>query len=114
MEKHDHSALIRKLLDCMLACENCAAACLQEDDVKDMTRCISLDWDCADISAQAARLLQRNSEIGHQYLVLCEEICWMCADECGKHECEHCKQCAKACITCAEACHEHHERITQD
>lgn len=114
MENHDHSALIRKLLDCMLACENCATACLQEDDVKNMVGCISLDRDCADICAQAARLLQRNSPIAHQYLVLCEEICRMCSDECGKHEHDHCRKCAEACRICAEACHAHHQPITQD
>jgi hypothetical protein len=114
MENHDHRALIGKLLDCMLACENCAASCLKEDDVKDMTRCISLDWDCAGVCIQAAQLLQRNSEIAHQYLLLCEEICRMCADECGKHDHDHCRQCAEACRVCAEACHEHHQPITQD
>ena len=114
MENHDHSALIKKLLDCMLSCENCATACLLEDDVKDMTRCISLDRDCADICDQGARLLQRNSVIGHQYLVICEEICRMCADECGKYDYDHCKRCAEACLICAEACHAHHEPITQD
>lgn len=114
MENHDHSALIKKLFDCVLACENCATACLHEDDVKDMARCIALDRDCADICAQAARLLQRNSAIGHQYLVICEEICRMCGEECGKHEHDHCKQCAEACMTCADACHVHHEPVTQD
>lgn len=114
MENHDHSALIKKLFDCALACENCAAACLQEDDVKYMTRCIALDGDCADICVLAARLLQRNSAIAHQYLVICEEICRMCAEECGRHNHEHCQRCAEACRVCAEACHEHHQPITQN
>lgn len=114
MENHDHSALIQKLVACMLACENCASACLREDNVKDMVRCISLDRDCADICAQSARLLQRNSEIAHQFLVLCEEICRMCGDECGKHQHDHCQKCAAACKECAEACHAHHQPITQD
>jgi hypothetical protein len=114
MENHDHTALIQKLLNCALACENCAVECLHEEDVKDMARCIELDWDCADICFQAARLLKRKSEIGHQYLVLCEEICRMCSDECGKHDNDHCRQCAEACIVCAEACHEHHQPIAQD
>jgi hypothetical protein len=114
MENHDHTALIQKLLDCALACENCAAKSLHEEDVANMTRCIALNWDCADICIQAARLLKRNAEIGHQYLVLCEEICRMCGDECGKHDYGHCRQCAEACIVCAEACHMHHEPITQD
>lgn len=114
MKNHDHSALIQKLLDCALACENCAAACLLEDNVVAMTKCISLDGDCADICIQAARLLQRNSDIGHQYLVLCEEICRMCGAECGKHDHDHCRHCAEACNICAEACHAHHQPITQD
>jgi hypothetical protein len=114
MENHDHTALIQKLLDCVLACENCATACLGEEDVKHMADCIKLDRDCADICAQAARLLKRNSVIAHQYLVLCEEICRFCGDECAKHQHDHCQQCAAACHECAEACHEHHQLITQD
>ena len=114
MKNHDHSALIQKLLDCAFACEHCATACLQEDDVAMMANCIKLDRDCADICIQSARLLQRNSDIAHQFLVLCEDICRMCGDECGKHQHDHCQQCAEACRICAEACHAHHEPITQD
>lgn len=114
MENHNHQALIQKLLDCALACEHCATACLNEQDVTSMAACIKLDRDCADICLQAARLLQRESAIGHQYLVICEEICRMCGDECAKHEHEHCRQCARACVVCADACHEHHQPVTQD
>ncbi|MFS2189122.1 four-helix bundle copper-binding protein [Mucilaginibacter sp. P25] len=114
MQNHDHRVIIQKLLDCALACEHCATACLHEEDVKMMANCISLDRDCADICVQGARLLQRDSVIAHQYLVLCEEICRLCAAECGKHQHDHCQECAKACIDCAEACHAHHEPITQD
>lgn len=114
MENHDHSALIKKLLACVKACENCATACLNEQEVKPMVRCISLDRDCADICSQTARLLERRSEIAHQYLLLCEEICRMCAEECGMHDHQHCQRCAAACRECAEACREHHQPITQD
>jgi hypothetical protein len=113
MLHENHQKLIQKLIDCALSCENCATLCLKEENVSMMSCCISLDRDCADICTQAARLLKRDSEIGHQYLLLCEEICRMCGDECGKHEHEHCKECAQACKICADACHEHHELITQ-
>jgi hypothetical protein len=113
MKNHDHSALIQKLLDCVLACENCAAACLQEPDVAMMAGCIKLDRDCADICAQGARLLQRSSDIAHQFLVLCEEICRLCSAECGKHQHDHCEHCARVCLDCAQACHAHHEPVTQ-
>jgi len=36
MQNHDHTALIEKLIACVMACENCATACLQEENVKDM------------------------------------------------------------------------------
>lgn len=113
-QQHNHQALIQQLLECALACEHCATSCLQEEDVKMMAPCIKLDRDCSDICVQAARLLQRESDIAHQYLLLCEEICRMCGEECSKHEAEHCQQCAAACKACAEACHAHHTPITQD
>ncbi len=114
MEQHNHQALIQTLLNCVSACEHCATACLQEEDVKMMANCIRLDRDCADICTQAVRLLQRDSNIAHQYLLLCEEICRLCADECGRHDAEHCRKCAEDCRACAEACHAHHQPITQD
>ena len=114
MENQNHQALIQKLLNCALACEHCASSCLKEQHVAMMVRCISLDRDCADICLQAARLLQRNSEIAMQYLVLCEKICRLCAEECNKHQDDHCKKCAEACIQCADACHQHHQPVTQE
>ena len=114
MENYDRKTLIQTLWDCVTACENCATACLHEQDVQSMVRCISLDRDCADICSQGARLLARNSEVAYQYLVICEGICRMCAHECSMHPQEHCQKCAEACFICAEACHEHHQPLTQD
>lgn len=114
MENNNYQGLIQKIMDCVLACEHCATACLAEPEVQKMVPCIKLDRDCADICTLAARLLQRNSVIARQYLLLCEEICRLCGDECARHETEHCQKCAEACHTCAEACHAHHTPITQD
>ncbi len=107
---HKHSELIQMLNDCVAACEACSVACLEEPDL--MSRCIELDRDCADICALGARLLQRNSEISHIYLAICEEACRECADECVKHDSDHCKACADVCERCAEACHAHHGNVT--
>ena len=108
---HPHSALIQELINCALSCEKCMAACLDESDVSMMAHCIELDRDCADICFLAAKLLQRDSEVGHKFLLICEEICRLCAEECNKHEHEHCKVCADACEKCAEACHSHHGEV---
>ncbi|MBA9078847.1 MULTISPECIES: four-helix bundle copper-binding protein [Rufibacter] len=99
---------IRPVLDalqeCILACEHCASSCLQEDNVKMMAGCISLDRDCADICRLTAAFLARGSEHGKHLLKECIEICQKCGDECAQHDAEHCKQCAEACYRCAEAC----------
>ena len=114
MENQQEKDLEQLLMDCTMACEYCAYACLQEADMKKMSNCIALDRDCADICTLAARLIRRNSAIATQYLLLCEEICRMCATECRKHDHDHCQQCADACLACAEACHANHEPIRQD
>lgn len=107
-------ALIETLNDCGAVCEMCATACLREENVKILAKCIELDRDCADICRTAAALLRRDSTIAHQYLLLCEEICRMCAKECMKHtSMRHCKECGEECLRCAEACHELHEPILQ-
>ena len=44
-----NQSLLDALNACIAACEHCATACLKEEDVKMMVRCISIDRDCADI-----------------------------------------------------------------
>ncbi len=41
---------------CADACDICSAACLHEDDIKMMARCVALDTDCAQICRTAAAL----------------------------------------------------------
>jgi len=114
METQQYRELIQKLLDCVSACDHCATASLQEENAAHLADCIRLTRDCADICSQSDRLLQRDSEIALQFLLLCEEICRKCAEECSKHDHEHCQKCAEVCIACADVCHNHHEPITQD
>lgn len=107
--------IIRNLLNCVAECEHCLTACLNEADITPFKRCIALIRDCIDICSQTDRLLQRDSEIAYQFLVLCEEVCRKCAEECKKHaHHEHCRRCAEVCLACAHICHEHHEPILQD
>jgi hypothetical protein len=101
-----NQSLLDALNACIAACEHCATACLQEDDVKRMVRCISLDRDCADVCALTARLVARASGHAEQLLRECAEICKACGDECEQHAAhmEHCRACAEACRRCEEAC----------
>ena len=87
-----------------MTCNQCAAACLQEQDVKMMAHCIALDMDCAQLCATAAAMMARGSEHARAVCAVCADICQACGDECAKHDMEHCRQCAKACYHCAEEC----------
>lgn len=89
---------------CAIECEHCATACLHEDNVKMMARCIELDRTCAGICSYAARQMAADSEFADRICALCAEICEACGDECAKHPVDHCQRCAEACHRCAEAC----------
>jgi hypothetical protein len=101
-----NQTLLDALNACIAACEHCATACLQEQDVQMMARCISLDRDCADVCALTARLVARGSEHAAHLLRECAEICRLCAEECEKHgaHSQHCQECAEACRRCEQAC----------
>ena len=86
---------------CITACERCAAACLREQDVNMMARCISLTRDCADICALSSRLVTRDSEYAAQLAPVRAAVCQACADECGHHAHRYCQECTEACRRCA-------------
>ncbi len=96
--------LIQTLKDCSAECNHCYSACLQEDDVKMMAKCIQLDRNCADICDMTASWLASGSELSDKLKKLCSEVCNACAEECEKHSHEHCKRCAEMCRKCSEAC----------
>jgi hypothetical protein len=82
----------------------CSSACLHEQDVKMMARCIALDIDCAQLCRLAAGAMARGSEVSALICNACAAICDMCAEECGKHQMQHCQDCANACRRCATEC----------
>lgn len=96
--------LLMKLSTCAAACEACMDACLDEDNLEMMVDCIRTDRDCAKICRMAAGFVASHSEFAGAVLTLCEDVCESCAEECDKHEHDHCKRCAAACRECAEAC----------
>lgn len=109
-----HSKSVTACLDacvaCEIACVTCVDACLSDAQVTQLTKCIRLDLDCADVCSATARVLARqgqaNSEIQRLQLQACERACAACAQECEKHAAmhEHCRTCAEACRKCEEAC----------
>ncbi|MFA6924626.1 MAG: four-helix bundle copper-binding protein [Bacteroidales bacterium] len=91
--------------ECAVECTHCASACLNEQDIKMLTRCIRLDHDCTVICLLAIKAMASGSEFVKQICKLCAEVCNACATECEKHShMEHCKRCAEKCRKCAVAC----------
>lgn len=100
---HDKD-LLEKLARCAAACEMCADACLDEEDIKKMVHCIRLDRDCAKICHVTASYIASHSEYAQTFVNICADICKACGDECARHEMDHCQECARACRECEEAC----------
>jgi hypothetical protein len=104
MPYRKYQACIEACNASLVACEHCAASCLQEKDVAPMIRCIQLDRSCADICALAIREMARGSEFAVHVCHVCVEICEACGGECRKHQMDHCQRCAEACRKCADEC----------
>lgn len=87
---HTYKNCIDACLKCAAICNHCASACLQEEDVKMMARCIQLDMECAVICYAAAQLMSLGSEYAKHICHHCAEICSKCAEG-AKHSAEVCK-----------------------
>ena len=103
---------IQECVVCALTCTSCADACLAEEAVTELVRCIRLDLDCADVCEATGRMLTRQTsfepELARPLLVACAQACRVCAEECERHaeemNMEHCRLCAEACRRCEQAC----------
>lgn len=96
--------VLQALGKCITACNHCADACLDTEDVKMMVNCIRTDRVCAEICSTVHQLLTTNYSNVQDLLSVCIRICEECATECEKHHHDHCKACAEACRECAAAC----------
>ncbi|MDP8970757.1 MAG: four-helix bundle copper-binding protein [Actinomycetota bacterium] len=102
---------IAAAFDCAQACSACADACLAEDTVTELRRCIGLDLDCADVCAATGQVLSRqtgyDANLTRAVLQACAQACRSCGDECARHAqrgMAHCSVCADACRRCEDAC----------
>lgn len=108
----DRGLLVRCIeacYDCAESCTQCADDCLGEGSVQELTTCIRLNLDCADICATTGRVVSRqtgyDAELTSAVLRECIEACRSCADECeihAAHGMEHCKVCAEECSRCEQ------------
>lgn len=91
---------------CSLMCTSCADACSAEP--MDMRQCIRSCLDCADVCGSATRIAARrtgqNIYVLRAMLETCAKVCDLCAEECERHDHDHCRLCAEMCRECANDC----------
>ena len=104
MNYTDYQSCIDACLRCATVCQYCATSCLKEKNVADMAGCISLDMRCAAACYAAAQMMSMGHDRAEEYGRLCADLCRECAEECRRHDMEHCQLCAKVCRACAEEC----------
>ena len=99
---------VRHALFCSAICTSCADACAAEEMVAHMRQCIRTSLDCADICTATARVATRrtgsNEIVLREMLQLCITACDICAEECARHNDEHCRLCAEMCRETARDC----------
>jgi hypothetical protein len=87
-----------------------ADACLGEKTVDQLTQCIRLNLDCADVcdatGAVATRRTGSNEELIRNMLEACALACRICGEECKRHAGEHeyRRICGESCRRCEQAC----------
>ncbi len=102
--------VLRALDECARTCALCADACLGEDMVDELRRCIRLNLDCAALCRTTgdvlSRLVEPDSTVLRATLEACVAACTACGTECASHAemHEHCKVCAESCRQCEDAC----------
>jgi hypothetical protein len=105
MESQKFQEVLQDLLDCSVSCERCVIDCISGSYPQKMETCIRLARDCKDVCGLQAKYLSRNSPIARHLMIVCEDLCRLCAEECSKHpQLKECSDCYKACIKCAETC----------
>jgi hypothetical protein len=95
---------IQLCMTCAIECRRCAAACINEDDVKMLMRCILLSRDCAALCDVAVSAMGNENPLTDEICDVCADMCDACAEECEKHKHNHCKRCAEVCRQCADEC----------
>lgn len=103
---------IDECFDCAQTCASCADACLGEENVAELIRCIRLNEDCKTACMPTGEMLSRQTEaewgVLRAQLEACRQACGACGVECEKHagHMEHCRVCAESCRSCEKACDE--------
>ena len=97
---------VRHAMFCAAICTSCADACVAEE--MDMRQCVRSCLDCGDVCDMVMKVATRrtgsNEVVLRETLQFCVTTCDLCAEECAKHDNDHCRRCAEMCRECARDC----------
>jgi len=104
----NNQTLVQTLAECIAACNYCADACLDEENVSMMKECIRTDRACAAVCTTVHQLVVSGYTNISDLIQVCIRLCRECEQECAKHADmhDHCRRCMEACRKCADACGE--------
>ncbi len=101
---------IEACLQCSQACTGCAEACLSESNVAELSGCIRIVLDCADVTGATAKVLSRHpgydGNLRRALLAASRAACALTAEQCERQAEDyiHCRVCAEACRRSEAAC----------
>ncbi|WP_253905842.1 four-helix bundle copper-binding protein [Arthrobacter sp. H5] len=104
------TACIEAAFSCAQASDACADACMAEETIVELRKCIRLSLDCADLCMTTGRFLSRLNEVDGNLLktilMACRDFCTTTAIEYEKHAdmYAYCRIAAEACRRCEQAC----------
>lgn len=99
---------VEALARCEWRSLECVDACVGEDDAASMAECIRRDLDCAGVCAATRGALSRwrswDPFAVMALLDACIVVCGRSADECLRHDHEHCRRCGEQTRECEAMC----------
>ena len=113
-------ACIEACFECEQVCTACADACLAEEMVSDLRKCIRTDLDCAELCGATGRILSRLTmpdwKLVRAQVESLKNAVQICGDECEQHADmhEHCRVCMEACRACEKSCERLLQEISQE
>jgi hypothetical protein len=103
---------IQACMRCELACLASAEACLGDEELQDLGRCVRLSLDCAEVCLATRTLvagaLLRAPRLVLAQLLVCARMCATCEAECGRLGLHSAQigRAARACADCLTLCFE--------
>lgn len=94
VESPQQRQVVDSIARAIQTCEWCADQCIQDANPS-MIECIRLCEDVSELGETLLTLVPRNSRYAQSVLQTFEQAVQACGQECGRHQTNHCQECAE-------------------